>query len=275
VGEAISMPLQGKRVVVTRAAEQSSSLLQALREKGANPILLPLLAFTPPDDSRALDEACRQLSRFDWLFLTSQNALRALQERCKFLHLSLGENCSGVRIAAVGPATADAANAAGLQVSYIATKHQGFALAEELAAQVRGKRVLLPRSDRANPELLKVLDRFDANVTEVVAYKTIRPSDEEIRHQEGILRDGFDAILFFSPSAVHHFEEIVGTERFRKLSREAVFTAIGPVTEGALHSAGVHAVLSAKDTSVASVIEALAEFFAKTGQGLSAGVKRG
>ena len=74
------------------------------------------------------------LGRYDWLFLTSQNALRALQERSEFLGLQLPKELEGVRVAAVGPATAEAARNAGLEVDYVARKHQGVALAEELAA---------------------------------------------------------------------------------------------------------------------------------------------
>ncbi len=81
--------LQGKRIIVTRAVEQSESLLQALSENGAIPVLLPMVSFSPPDDPAPLDEALGHLRQFDWLFLTSQNALRALEGRCAILNISL------------------------------------------------------------------------------------------------------------------------------------------------------------------------------------------
>ncbi|MGB7847112.1 MAG: uroporphyrinogen-III synthase, partial [Candidatus Acidiferrum sp.] len=162
--------LKGKRVVVTRAMEQSEALVQALREKGAVPILMPMVAFGPPDDPALLDEAIRDIRRYDWVFLTSQNALRALQGRSQFLKVDLPKVTAGVRVAAVGPATAEAARNAGLKVAYVATKHQGVSLAEELAGGLKGKRVLLPRSDRANPELVKKLQQLGAQVKEIVTY---------------------------------------------------------------------------------------------------------
>jgi uroporphyrinogen-III synthase len=79
VGETAARALAGKRVVVTRAAEQSESLLTALREQGAIAIALPLVAYAQPDDLRPLDDTIRNLGRYDWVFLTSQNAVRALQ----------------------------------------------------------------------------------------------------------------------------------------------------------------------------------------------------
>ena len=99
--------LAGKRVVVTRAAEQSESLSAALREQQAIPIALPLVAFAPPEDLRPLDDTIRNLGRYDWVFLTSQNALRALQERSDFLGLQLAKILVEVSVAAVGPATAN------------------------------------------------------------------------------------------------------------------------------------------------------------------------
>jgi uroporphyrinogen-III synthase len=273
VAEAAAKALAGKRVVVTRAAEQSESLLTALREQHAIPITLPLVAFAPPEDLRPLDDTIRNFGRYDWVFLTSQNALRALQERSDFLGLQLAKILMEVSVAAVGPATAESARNAGLKVAYVATRHQGVALAEELAAQVKGKRVLLPRSDRASRDLVDTLNRVGAFVSEVTAYTTVATSEQETRSHEAVLREGADAVLFFSPSAVHHFFDFLGRARFLTLSQEAAFTAIGPVTKGALREAGATRIVVARDTTVAAIVAALGEFFAKPHQSLPAGVK--
>jgi uroporphyrinogen-III synthase len=275
VDERGAKALQGKRVVVTRAAEQSGPLVEALREKGAVPVMLPMVTFGPPDNPAFLDEAIRHLPSYDWVFLTSQNALRALQERCAILQLEPRQAFGSVKIAAVGPATAEAAEHAGLHVSYVATKHQGVAMAEELAERVQSQRVLLPRSDRANPELVDTLRREGARVYEVCAYKTLPTDRSESREAAKIVERGADAVLFFSPSAVHHFRDTLGKEKFVEFAGRMMFTAIGPVTEQALHDAGVEQVLLARDTSVSAVVEALTEHFVQAGAGLSAGVKRG
>jgi len=275
VGEDSANSLKGKRVVVTRAAEQSEQLVQALRERGAVPVLAPMVAFGPPDDASLLDEAIQELRYYDWIFLTSQNALRALQERCHLLKLSLAQITVGVRVAAVGPATAEAAENAGLKVAHVATKHQGVSLAEELSKELKGKRVLLPRSDQANPELVKKLKEMGAQVKEIVAYKTIRPDNKDLARAEAMTREGADAVLFFSPSAVHHLQDLLGNEKFLEFSRRSVFAAIGPVTEEALRKAKVDRVVLAQDTTVAAVLAALTKFFSQRGPGLSTGVKPG
>jgi uroporphyrinogen-III synthase len=272
VAESAGVTLQGKRVVVTRAAEQSENLIRELRERGAQPVLLPLVAFEPPDDLAALDRAIASARSYDWLLLTSQNALRALQERCAPGTKSLSKAMEGVRVAAVGPATAESARSVGLAVAYVAEKHQGLALAEELAQELKGKKVLLPRSDRANAELINVLKAIGAQVTEVVAYKTVRPTDQRLQKCEPIL-DAADAVLFFSPSAVHHLQDIVGSEKFRSLSERVAFAAIGPVTGEALRQAQVTQFVLAQDSTVAAILNAVTNFFSKTSPQSPAGVK--
>jgi uroporphyrinogen III methyltransferase/synthase len=266
--------LQGKRVIVTRAVEQSENLVAELRKNGATTVLVPMVSFAPPEDIAPFDEVLRNLHSFHWLFLTSQNAIRAIQDRSLSLELSMLEMMRGVQIAAVGPATAEAAEEAGLKVTYVAQKHQGVALAQELAERVKGQRVLLPRSDRANQDLVELLNKLGAPVTEVIAYRTIRPAEDEIAKYASEIERGADAILFFSPSAVRHLQDIVGAAKFVILSRAAAFTAIGPVTEKALRAAGVQRIISAKDTQVMAVIDALIDFFSASNQ-LQAGAKRG
>jgi uroporphyrinogen-III synthase len=275
VGEKNLKPLAGKRVVVTRALEQSQSLVEALREAGADPVLLPLVAFAPADNLAELDDCLRNPARFDWVFFTSQNALRAVQQRCSILELPLAKVFEGVKIAAVGPATADAVTAAGLTVNFISRIHSGVAVAEELSAEAQKKRVFLPRSDRANPDLIEVLNLHGWRVTPVVAYKTVSPNSDSPETQESLLHGDADAILFFSPSAVHHLRDLLGANRFRDLSRQSVFVAIGPVSENALKAEGVDRILLAADTTVAAAIATLADFFAKAGHQQPAGAKQG
>ena len=209
------------------------------------------------------------------MFFTSQNALRAVQQRCAILELPLAKVFEGVKIAAVGPATADAVTTAGLTVNFISRIHSGVALAEELSAEAQKKRVFLPRSDRANPDLIEVLNLHGWRVTPAVAYKTVSPNSDSPETQESLLRGEADAILFFSPSAVHHLRDLLGAQRFRDLSRQSVFVAIGPVSENALKAEGVDRILLAADTTVAAAVATLADYFAKAGYQQPAGAKQG
>jgi uroporphyrinogen-III synthase len=273
VAERFANALSGKRVVITRAAEQSQTLLSALREQGAQPILLPMIAFAPPDDLRPLDDFLHHVGEYDWVFFTSLNAVHAVEKRSEQLKISLRDAFGTAQIAAVGPATAEAARAAGLVVTYVAKEHNGVALAQELQAEVRGTRVLLPRSDRANHDLVETLQRLGAHVTEIIAYKTLRPASDDTHNLENILQDVPDAVLFFSPSAVHHLRELLGPQSFLNLAEKSAFAAIGTVTERALRGAGVPRLIVASDTSVSAILDSLANFFVNSGHSLPAGVK--
>ena len=268
-------PLAGKRVVVTRALEQSQSLVDALRDAGAEAILLPLIAFAPAENPAELDACLKNSARFDWVFFTSQNALRGVQERCAALELSLPKILQGVKIAAVGPATAEAVAAAGLSVNFVSRIHTGVALAEELSAETQNKRVFLPRSDRANPDLIEVLNQNGWQVTPVVAYKTVSSNADSSVALESLLHGDADATLFFSPSAVHHLRDLIGSQRFRDLSQQSIFVAIGPVSENALKAEGVSRILVAGDSTVSAAVAALSDYFARAGQHQPAGVKQG
>ena len=275
MGETNLKPLAGKRVVVTRALEQSQSLVAALRDAGAAPVLLPLLVFAPPDDLSELDDCLKHGTQFDWVFFTSQNALGAVQQRCLALGLPLNRAFAGVKIGGVGPATVDAVQAAGLTVTYLSEIHSGLGLVEVLAATVKGKRIFLPRSDRANPEMAEILTLHGALVTSVIAYKTVAPKLDFQHTQEKLFRSGTDAILFFSPSAAQTLRDLLGSDRFRELSQTVAFVAIGPVTEQALIKEGIGKVLVSADTTVAAVVTTLADYFAKAGQQQPAGAKQG
>jgi uroporphyrinogen III methyltransferase / synthase len=275
VVESRASSMVGKRIVITRAAEQSDSLADALRQEGALPRLLPLVRFAPPEDFAAMDSSLRNLQQFEWLFLTSQNAVRAIVERCEFLGIRVADSAPGLRIAAVGPVTAQAAEKSGLHVAHVASQHNGVALATELAAEVKGRRILLPRTDRANPDLLEVLKNLGAQVTSVVAYRTLLASGIDAASLEALTRGDADAILFFSPSAVHLLRELLGDTSFRDLSASMVFVAIGPVTAAALRDAGIHRIIASADTTIAAALESLAKCFSEAAQHAAPGVKRG
>jgi uroporphyrinogen-III synthase len=213
------------------------------------------------------------MQQFDWLILTSAKAVRAITQRAADLQQPLVRTDCRLRVACVGPVTADAARKAGLAVAYVALTHHGAALANELGGKLPGAKVLLPRSDRANPDLPAALARFGAEVTEVVAYRTLRPAETDQDGLKKIVDGQADAILFFSPSAVQHFAELAGDGQLLEIQGKLVITAVGPVTANALREAGVRRVVVAQDTTAVSVVEALEEYFAAA-KAAPAGAKR-
>src|SRR5256885_3533836 len=124
-------------------------LAKELSARGAIPVVLPLVSFADPEDFAPFDRAIAEIQQFDWIILTSAQAVRAVVKRGEELERSLMRSGSKLRIASVGPVTAEAARQAGFPVEHVAETHTGAALAEELGDRLQGARVFLPRSDRA------------------------------------------------------------------------------------------------------------------------------
>ena len=275
MANAPSSPLSGKRIVITRSALQSSELFEKLRARGAEPISLPLVSFAPPQDFAPVDAALQKLQRFDWAIFTSVNVVHALVSRSTTLGLDLHHLGKPPRIAVVGPATRQEAEHAGFSVDYVAKTHLGVALAEELGEQLRDTSVFLPRSDRANPALPAALRRFGARLTEVVAYRTLPPTDVDRERVAKMVAGQADAVLFFSPSAVQNLVDLIGRLQWRAAQNGVVMAAVGPVTAAALREAGVHRIVVAADTTPAAVVAALESHFADTAKRSIAGAKHG
>jgi uroporphyrinogen-III synthase len=273
VDSLIASPLAGKTVIVTRATSQSNELCAELNSRGATVKLLPLISFAPPEDYSAMDAALTAIQRFDWILFTSANAVQAMERRAEELGRSLKAVATLPRAAAVGPATSLAAEAAGFSVEYVATDHSGAGLARELGEELRGKRVFLPRSERANPDLPGALRRRGADVTDVVAYRTLAPSGADREKLNESLRDRVDGILFFSPSAVQNFLELLGSEHLQRLQGRVLMVAIGPTTATALSAAGVQRIAWAADTTTRAVIESLEGHLARTKKRPTTGVE--
>jgi uroporphyrinogen-III synthase len=274
VAEANPSPLAGKRVVVTRAAEQSTGFCDALRALGADPVVVPLIKIVPIEDFAPLDAALARLLPRDWIILTSQNAVPPLAVCARLLHKELLGNESSVQIAVVGPATENAASAAGLKVAYVAVTHDGVSLAQELGERLRGRQVLLPRSNLAGTDMPAALHRFGAEVIEVVAYRTEPERAAQAELQSMLATRCVDAMVCFSPSAVHSLANLLGPAQIGALQEHLVFAAIGEVTAHAFRGAGVRIPLVAADATPEAVVTALSEYFAKQAQRDFAGAKK-
>lgn len=256
MGERLLRPLEGKRVVITRAVEQARELAEALKSAGAEPIVLPVLRIAPLENYEALDAALKS-GGFDWVLFTSQNAVSATRQRVE--RLRIAEPWEQSRVGVVGEATAKEARRAGFRVTHIASRATGKALVRDLAGELRGRSVFLPRSDRGDPELQQALEGCGAKVTAAVAYRTVindaLSTDERSKVAES------DAVLFFSPSAVAGFFRMFGADARKWFEESAVAAAVGPVTQASLNAAGVGRVIAAEEASVAGIVEALADFF--------------
>jgi uroporphyrinogen III methyltransferase/synthase len=257
-----NQPLAGKRIVITRAPDQAQDIVRALESLGAEVFLFPAVSFAPPEDFSPLDRALRQLTQFDWILFTSQNAVHFFLARCRELDLPTGSlQTPRPLVAAVGPGTAQAATQAGVRVDYVAKNHTGETLAEELGGSIGGRKILVPHSDRSDGRLAAALEEAGAEVTAVVAYRTTAPEALHPEILSRLRRAEVDAVLFASPSAFHNLSASLGAGELRELSSRVHFAAIGPTTARALREEGVRVEIEAVESSAAGLADSLAKFF--------------
>jgi uroporphyrinogen-III synthase len=266
--------LAGKRIVITRSAEQSEVLSRELSARGAVPVVVALVSFAKPEYSGPLDAAIAEIEQFDWMILTSAEAVRAVVKRGEQLRKPVASTGNKLQIACVGPVTAEAARNAGLRVGCIAKTHTGLGLAEELGNRLQGAKVFLPRSDRANPDLPLALRRHGAQVTEVIAYRTLRPTEVDEGKLRVMANGTVDAMLFFSPSAVHYFVELIDGAQLRGLQDRTAIIAVGPVTASALRECGFGRIVVAAETTASAAVLALEEHFGNEQKESQAGANR-
>ncbi len=258
------LPLEGKRILVTRARAQSEILCAAIRGAGGEAILIPAIGIEEAADYADLDRAICELERYDWLVFTSANSARAFFDRVESLEAAgkLPKGHSAVlarkRIAAIGPATARVLRERSAEVSAVPEHSLSEAIAESLG-NVAGMLVLIPGSDMARKKLGEDLRAQGALVDEVVAYVTARTEIAAESLEE--LERGFDAVLFASPSAARNFAGISGGPE--KL-RGALVACIGPVTAEEAERCGYRVGLVADLHSAEGLVEALIRHYRET-----------
>jgi uroporphyrinogen III methyltransferase/synthase len=256
------LPLFGRRVVVTRAADQAHEIVSLLRSAGAEAVRVPMIALTAPEDMAPLDAGLAEWSAYDGVLFSSVNAVRAVVSRARQTGVVLESRLP--RIACVGPKTAHAARAAGLGVALVPEtdfEARGLARAVDSAWGAKGLRLWLPQAERARSVLADSLREVGARVETAVAYRTVPAEVDPVALREQLVSGSLDAVTFTSPSTVAHFAEQLDDEA-HAAARRCCLAAIGPVTANALEGVGLAADLVAPRATMPDLVDALAAHFA-------------
>lgn len=257
-------PLFGRRIVVTRSREQARELVDMLEERGADAIQAPTIRIAPAEDPAALDRACAEAGTYDWIVFTSANAVDYFMQRV----LENGDvrDLKGVRLCAIGPSTAQHLSRYGLRVDLTPDEARSEAVIEALRAtgEVKGARVLLPRADLARDGLADELRDAGAEVSEVIAYRTMlapteRDDDQDIYRM--LLDRQIDAVTFTSASTVRNFVKMFGEEQAADLLRTTVVASIGPVTAEAAQQLGIETTVMPERYTIPDLVDALVAHF--------------
>lgn len=283
------LPLQGKRVLVTRTREQASHLSKQLQALGAIPVEFPTIRIVPPQEWSQLDTALKHLyfseqqhqeaaSRpYDWLVFTSANGVHICLERL----ISLGydpRSLKNVRVATIGPATAAALAAYGITADLVPGEYIAEGVAAALIDDARQhgttiaeQHILLARAAEARKVLVTELQAAGATVDEVAAYYTLAVAGDDERGQAilRLLRERqLDILTFTSSSTVRNFvtwlkdctQTTPGSPGdLASLLDQLTVASIGPITSQTARDQGLRVDIEAREFTIDGLVEAIVQ----------------
>lgn len=241
----MSLPLAGQTILVTRPARQIAGLAEPLIELGATVVSLPAIAIAPPEDLSPLQDAVKQIDRYDWVVLTSVNGVEALAQH------AVPEAVANRKLAAVGPVTAEAVAKAFRAPDAVPTEALGVRIAEVLG-DVRGQRILLARADIARKDLPDALRALGAEVDDVGAYRIVRPHDDCPLPDETP-----DWIALTSSSGVVGTRDALRDRGKESWMRLAKLASIGPLTADTVRELGYEVAVTADPHTIPGLVDAI------------------
>jgi uroporphyrinogen-III synthase len=255
----LTAPLQGWRILVSRARQQAGALSDGLRALGAEVHEIPFIEIRQPRSFKSLDESLTLVGEYEWLILTSVNGVRAMFDRMARLNLPK-RTLAHLNIAAIGPATRAAIEREGLKVAVTPKEYVAESIVESLSDKVRGKRVLLCRAKIARDVIPRELRRMGAFLDVVEAYETVIPQSSRVELRAA-LRDPLrrpHLITFTSSSTVNSYVALLGIRSGRSRLVEGVLNAsIGPVTSETLRQHVLSVDVQAAEYTIPGLIEAI------------------
>ena len=255
-------PLLGKRIVVTRAREQASDLVNRLTELGAECLECPTIQVMPPENWGPLDHAIDRLSEFDWIVFTSVNGV-------KFFFNRLFEKGRDLRAlhrmgtAAIGPVTARRLLDFGLTSDIVPESYRAESVVDAFQAEaVSGKKILIPRAEEARPILPAELKKMGAMVEEVTAYRTRQARDNAETLLSSLEAGEIDMVTFTSSSTVKNFKALLPSNAdLDAMMRGVDIASIGPITTDTALDLGFQVRVTAESFTIPGLIEAITAFY--------------
>ena len=260
---AAPLPLAGKTILVTRASSQASEFSQMLQDKGAIAVDLPALEIREPASWQEMDRAIAQIDRFDWLILTSANAVnffldRLLQQGKDFRALA------SLKIAVVGRKTNRFLNQRGLVADFTPPAFVADSLIEHFPADPKGLNLLFPRVESGGRDVLvREMSAKGATLSEVAAYESVCPERIPPAAKVALETGGIDAVTFGSSKTVRHFAQLMEKtfgDRWRDLMKTVAVASIGPQTSRDCGELLGKVTFEAKEYTLSGLIDGLEQW---------------
>lgn len=211
------LPLMGWKVLVTRPRNRSFRTTELLREKGAEVLELPSIRTEALKDQGRLYEALDHIREYQWAVFTSPTGVEIFFEELK-KHRTDIRSLFGLKLAAIGTGTRKVLEEKGFLVDLMPEVYDGDSLGETLARELKGgERILLPRAQKGNENLVRLLEGAGGIVDDIPTYETLYENNSLIDIRKEITDKNIDCVVFTSASTVKGFVESVGSTDYSGL----------------------------------------------------------
>ena len=262
------MLLEGRTVIVTRAASQAADLTTLLEGYGANVIVCPTIEIREPDNYDRLDEALDHLYGYDWLIFTSTNGVEFFLKRLTTRNQQIAD-LDEIKVCAIGQRTADKLHDAHVHVDLVPSQSTAegvfTALSEFLGGDehFHGLNILLPRAAVGRDVLPNALQKAGARVDVVTTYQTVVPDNIDRGKLAAMLAGSGDCIAFTSPSTIKNLAKLFDTHDLGKTLPNIAVACIGSVTAEAATEYGLHVDIQPEQFTTADLAQAIAAYYSK------------
>ncbi|RFU71557.1 uroporphyrinogen-III synthase [Peribacillus saganii] len=252
-------PLLGKRVLITRAIEQSSAMIERITELGGVPLAIPLLDFALPDHIDEIKEKFYELHEFDWLVFTSKNGVDFF-----FKALKQTEYRGSIpRIAVIGDKTCDALLKYGLKPDFIPREFVAEAFIQEFLPVIRKKAKLLAVKGNLSRDIITAsLTQAGFFCEDMIIYRTVLPEGSKAKLVTLLRNCEADVVTFTSSSTVEHFMSIVNQYNLADEISRLLYACIGPIARKTAEKYGISVKVCPEVYTAEAMIEALACYLA-------------
>jgi uroporphyrinogen III methyltransferase / synthase len=264
----MTKPLEGRTVIVTRAASQAGDLTTLLEGYGANVVVCPTIEIREPDNYDRLDEALDHLYGYDWLIFTSTNGVNFFLKRLTSRGQQIAD-LDEIKICAIGQRTADKLNDSHVHVDLVPSQSTAegvfAALSEFLGGDehLRGLNILLPRAAVGRDVLPEALQKAGARIDIVTTYQTVLPDKIDRGKLAAMLAGSGDCIAFTSPSTIKNLAKLFDTHDLGKTLPNIVIACIGSVTAATAAEYGLHVDIQPEQFTTADLAHTIAAYYSK------------
>ncbi|MDJ0648584.1 MAG: uroporphyrinogen-III C-methyltransferase [Xenococcaceae cyanobacterium MO_188.B19] len=266
IKQSSSLPLTHKKILVTRAAEQSSKFSTLLQQQGAIAIEMPALVITSPSSWLDLDNAISEIESFQWLILTSANGVNYFIERLQTLGKDI-RALGRVKIAVVGKKTAATLAKYHLKPDFIPPNFVADSLVETFPEILSRKKILFPRVETGGREILvKELTAKGAKLVEIAAYQSRCPDKIDSNIWQKLQQKQIDVVTFASSKTVSNFVKLIEQEltpdgNIQDILTGVAIASIGPQTTKTCYELLHRVDIEATEYTLEGLTDAIIQYF--------------